>query len=558
MKSLILRKLGCCHSTQKSKGLNKASRKSLSPLAMRSPLVQAKLKVGASNDRYEQEADRVANQLMRISETQLQRQSERKILKPEPLTKTISSTISGHPNDNETFQVKHELDQSSTVSLEILRRIQQTQGSGKPLPEKSRIFFEAFLGADLSHIRVHTDTNAAITAQKLNAQAFTIGSDIFFGRGRYTPTSAIGKYLLAHELVHAIQQSSHLSESSLQLKKEKGSLATSGHTLSFKDIRSLSKQVRQLAKILRSNFVIKKFLAKKGRQELAKEIAKIIDKIFRSPRYGIINRKGKIIQRARPTWLQWRKFDTGTFRIPLELYVSNEKSSASGKFSTISSSKNIITLFLQPHINKIRQNQDNNSLKELANPIISTLAHEIFHFLIQMHVYARKFYTRKGFGSLAFLIPTSRVSKLLDLRKFQKSPFKDYVDQIKTQIKKLEIMISLIYPGKSPNLSFIVEHIIEELLTYLVEEDISGTIEYAKEYMAQKEANKGNKSQITFITPYKRLSAKKFLSNYLKRHWLRQYPGIIIYAEKSGILKRINKPLNYLHISIRKAFQKSG
>lgn len=65
---------------------------------------------------------------------------------------------------------------------------------------------ESRFGEDFSGIRVHTDKNAAETSQQLNAAAFTVGRDIFFDSGQYSPQTHEGKRLLAHELTHVVQQ----------------------------------------------------------------------------------------------------------------------------------------------------------------------------------------------------------------------------------------------------------------------------------------------------------------------------------------------------------------
>ncbi len=78
--------------------------------------------------------------------------------------------------------------------------------SGSPLPEQMRLGFEQHLGHDLSEVRLHTGPNAERAARLLRAQAFTIGSDIVFGPGRYDPSSLQGQRLLAHELTHVVQQ----------------------------------------------------------------------------------------------------------------------------------------------------------------------------------------------------------------------------------------------------------------------------------------------------------------------------------------------------------------
>jgi hypothetical protein len=75
------------------------------------------------------------------------------------------------------------------------------------LRASTREFFEPRFGADFSGVRVHTDSKAAQTASAINARAFTVGRNIAFNAGQYSPHTAEGKYLLAHELTHVVQQS---------------------------------------------------------------------------------------------------------------------------------------------------------------------------------------------------------------------------------------------------------------------------------------------------------------------------------------------------------------
>ena len=81
------------------------------------------------------------------------------------------------------------------------------RGAGSPLSPSVRAYFEPRLGADLRQVRVHTDTQAASAAKALQARAFTVGRDIVFGAGEYSPTTTAGRKLLAHELTHVVQQS---------------------------------------------------------------------------------------------------------------------------------------------------------------------------------------------------------------------------------------------------------------------------------------------------------------------------------------------------------------
>jgi outer membrane protein OmpA-like peptidoglycan-associated protein len=87
-----------------------------------------------------------------------------------------------------------------------IRRL-QTDG-GAPLPPFVRAQFEQRLGADLRDVRVHTGGEAADLATAVNARAFTVGRSIAFGSGQYSPSTTAGQRLLAHELVHVLQQAS--------------------------------------------------------------------------------------------------------------------------------------------------------------------------------------------------------------------------------------------------------------------------------------------------------------------------------------------------------------
>jgi hypothetical protein len=83
--------------------------------------------------------------------------------------------------------------------------------SGQPLDARTLAFMESRFGEDFSEVQVHTDDKAAASAEALNANAYTSGRDIYFGRGKYAPETPEGQNLLAHELTHTIQQSERMS-----------------------------------------------------------------------------------------------------------------------------------------------------------------------------------------------------------------------------------------------------------------------------------------------------------------------------------------------------------
>ncbi|GGK23226.1 hypothetical protein GCM10010124_14680 [Pilimelia terevasa] len=79
-------------------------------------------------------------------------------------------------------------------------------GGGRPLEADVRADMEERLGHDFGDVRVHTDGRAADSARAVHAQAYTVGSEIVFGAGRYDPGSDPGRHVLAHELTHVVQQ----------------------------------------------------------------------------------------------------------------------------------------------------------------------------------------------------------------------------------------------------------------------------------------------------------------------------------------------------------------
>ncbi len=155
--------------------------------------LQPKLHVNQPGDPYEQEADRVAEQVMRMSEPTLQRQvdedeeEEEKLLQAKPL---VQRQVTGGAGGNEAPPVVHE----------VLR------SPGRPLDAATRQFMESRFGHNFGQVRVHYGPLAAASTQAVQAEAYTVGWDVVFAAGRYRPDTQEGKYLLAHELTHALQQ----------------------------------------------------------------------------------------------------------------------------------------------------------------------------------------------------------------------------------------------------------------------------------------------------------------------------------------------------------------
>ena len=154
-------------------------------------VIQAKLTMNEPRDRYEQEADRVAEHLVQMEDASA----------PSPGTDFTNKLMAAAS----VTQVHG--DMAGNVSKDAESRISRMNGRGQPLPREARCFFKERLGADFSDVRIHTDSNAIQISRDINARAFTIGNNIGFNSGEYNFKTLSGKHLLAHELTHTVQQS---------------------------------------------------------------------------------------------------------------------------------------------------------------------------------------------------------------------------------------------------------------------------------------------------------------------------------------------------------------
>jgi hypothetical protein len=226
-------------------------------------VVQPKLKIGAPGDRYEQEADRIADQVVqrlpqsgdglisrkgKSCEDELQRKPFMQTVTPTLQRTTLENSVLQRQAEEEEEmiqpkleapvlqrqeeeeepvqrQVEEEEEEMVQPQLEeeeepiqakgggatvapnhFTQQLRTTKGSGQPLPSPIRGQMEHGFGADLSHVRIHTGRQASQLSQSIHAQAFTHGQDIYFNEGKFQPGSTAGQRLLAHELVHVGQQ----------------------------------------------------------------------------------------------------------------------------------------------------------------------------------------------------------------------------------------------------------------------------------------------------------------------------------------------------------------
>lgn len=162
--------------------------------------LQAKLTVNTPDDQYEQEADHVADQVMRATDA--------------GSSPSISAGVapSGTSDQGDDAAVP-------LVTPAVEQRIDSLRGGGSPLPDGERTFFEDRFGQDFGDVRLHTTSEAAHLSHDLSAQAFTVGNNVAFGAGAYQPGTSEGRRLLAHELTHVVQQGGAVARKTVQRKE---------------------------------------------------------------------------------------------------------------------------------------------------------------------------------------------------------------------------------------------------------------------------------------------------------------------------------------------------
>ncbi len=164
--------------------------------------VQAKLTIGRPGDPFEQEADRVAEQVVRGAQAVMAKGLDGGTCESAP-----SGETAGEEEQEETPVMSKACSEGRhEPSRSFEQRLSFTRGGGSPLPSETRSFMESRFGYSLKDVRIHTDSRDASLARDLNAEAFTSGSDIYFREGRYAPGTQAGTRLLAHELTHVIEQ----------------------------------------------------------------------------------------------------------------------------------------------------------------------------------------------------------------------------------------------------------------------------------------------------------------------------------------------------------------
>jgi hypothetical protein len=187
--------------------------------------LQTKLAINKPGDEYEQEADRIANQVMAA---------------PGP-------TPAGNAPSRIQRHTGQPTGQMDTAPASVDRAL---ASSGRPLEPALRQDMEQRFGHDFSQVRVHTGAAAEQTARDVNANAYTLGYNVVFGPGQYSPRNDTGRRLLAHELAHVVQQTA-----SPKAETKRAATATARGIALHQSPPIISRQIENPIKLYQGNSI---------------------------------------------------------------------------------------------------------------------------------------------------------------------------------------------------------------------------------------------------------------------------------------------------------------
>jgi hypothetical protein len=181
------------------------------------PVLKKQYDVSEPDDPVEQEATSVASQIINMEEPSADSNAQMEVNNDMGVWRSPIIARKQEPNQ----------DAHSAVDIDL------PTSNGQPLDKSLAAYMEPRFGYSFDNVRIHTSSQSADLSAALNARAFTVGRDIYFGHGEYSPQTIEGKKLMAHELTHVIQQrqNSKLDKSIInrnKIPKPQGTEPTTG------------------------------------------------------------------------------------------------------------------------------------------------------------------------------------------------------------------------------------------------------------------------------------------------------------------------------------------
>jgi hypothetical protein len=183
--------------------------------------IQPKLKVGKAGDKYEREADAVAEQVARMASSP-ERYNDFSKNETKPLGSQISKVPAGYGG--------------MEVSGDLEKKIKSAELVGKPLTQPALNYMEKVLGKDFSDVKIHTGNQSEEINEELGARAFTINNNIYFNTDEYNPDYFKGNRLLVHELSHVLQNNGNFDLIQKQSKRKRSDLDSDLDVIYSRDV----------------------------------------------------------------------------------------------------------------------------------------------------------------------------------------------------------------------------------------------------------------------------------------------------------------------------------
>lgn len=175
------------------------------------PDIQPKLKINTLGGQHEQEADKVAEQVVGASDVKAQK----KCTACASCGQTCASCANKKKNNIDVGKLLFKANPGGAQAIGSPHSVMKSLGKGKALNGGIRSKMEGVFGMDFSDVKIHTDSQAASLSSRMNARAFAVGNHIAFSNGEFRPGTLVGDALLAHELAHVAQQKEAMTDASL-------------------------------------------------------------------------------------------------------------------------------------------------------------------------------------------------------------------------------------------------------------------------------------------------------------------------------------------------------
>jgi len=472
---------------------------------------QAKLTIGQSNDKYEQEADRVADQVMAMPDPKLQRKPEDEeddgILQTKPLTDQITPLVQRQeetPEEEEPVQTRLNAGTAPEEISAINSGIQSLRRGGRPMSGSERSFFEPRFGADFSGVCVHDNAKAAGVTQLINARAFALGKDVVFGSGQFNSESSQGKKLLAHELTHVLQQEGGKKDSLISRQVQPTGQQKNA-------IRRVRRKMKKAVTLLQN---AGPYLATAGQGELLDEMLTTFKQIT-AKHIGTIDKNGRRMQLGTPLKLFYTFPIPGQMSKPFEYHIYFDFSLESrGPAAAYFHGPSDYMGFIVVKVPQVKTAS--------IDALVKVLVHEALH----LYTHIQKAVQARIGQRAAVMVPSRNAAAILKTSAFSSNgkALLSHFSEIRTFLNNQSHR--QLFINKFP------ASIVNDWTRLVIEESIAYVYQSRVDMAFSRYRTAGTRGPtVNIATGFVHL---QFLKNYLTRHWLKDPDDQTAMATQKG------------------------